>query len=561
MHFDPGPQADDRAASLERSEHPVLEGMLIPIERNRIWEAVLSYHCIQQLYPVPVRFLFPDADETLADWLRRHLSNASVDVMEDRQANVLDYSEWLLRSPFPRTLLASPRLLWINGLAGLFRQIDSGPFSIQPRSKDIPPVLACDAARDLNLLQAPPGEFGSGHGDRSQVLDPMPPLPALQIDSEPLGWQEGRRRLLDPERDPRDIRTDLLEAFPDVSAVECDGDPIHSGSHTAAVSEALACASAALPGPWHRPRRRSTGRILLLVHASSRVPGRLLDRFLDHYHRLGVDEFLLILHGGWEDPQEHLIRRILAEHDTVPVLEVDTFSAARKHRRFLSLMDQHCDPGDWVLLADVDEFQVYPDTLAHWLGWCDRNGYDFVRGRFLDRLAPDGHLAAIEPDGDLWRTFPFAARVTEHVTGGWSYKVCAMRGNLRPGEGGFHCLDYGADDYRNLFLTLRDPAAPRLEIDVHHFKWDASLRERLDAKLQVRRGDFDAVEGAGFIHEYERLARHINNAQRIAVAGMNRVGRPTIHYLRKSRVNPRSRGPATRADPAAPAGQHEGSKP
>ena len=112
-------------------------------------------------------------------------------------------------------------------------------------------------------------------------------------------------------------------------------------------------------------------RIVLVSHVGARSGPMLVRHFLDHYHRLGVDEFLIILHGSPADAQSLAIERELARYDAAPVLWVDSFSCLLKRGRYQRVVDAHCRSRDWVIYADVDELQIYPARL-----------HDFVRGLY-----------------------------------------------------------------------------------------------------------------------------------------------------------------------------------
>jgi hypothetical protein len=273
-----------------------------------------------------------------------------------------------------------------------------------------------------------------------------------------------------------------------------------------------------------------TVRISLLCHYGASSGPLLLEHFLDHYWNLGVDRFFVILHRSESGEHTRQILDTLARRGLEPAALVNTFSIKLKLERYREVVALRCTPEDWVLYADGDELQVYPSPIHQFASSLQARGIGYATGRFVDRLAPAGELAAIRPSPSLWEQFPYAAPVTERITGGWAQKVCLARAGLRLAEGGAHALALGRGvmaDYQQTHAEARVPP-----VDIHHFKWDHSLRVRLANKLNVRAGDRDAVDGVSFIAEYHRLAAHLSQHAGIYVENPKWAGVPRLHYER-----------------------------
>jgi hypothetical protein len=201
------------------------------------------------------------------------------------------------------------------------------------------------------------------------------------------------------------------------------------------------------------------------------------------------------------------------------------------YMRYLAVVRAYCKLDDWVLYADADELQVYPDELHAFAANLEAQGRDFVTGRFVDRIAPDGDLAEIQSDVSIWAQFPCAARVTEQLMHGETRKVCMARASRPIGDGGAHTVRFTHRYGDNLRRTYASAwGAPPVE--VHHFKWDASLVERLDNKLTGRGGDRDAAHGKGFIWQYRQLAQHVAMSGRVQVDGARSADTPSLCYER-----------------------------
>jgi hypothetical protein len=272
--------------------------------------------------------------------------------------------------------------------------------------------------------------------------------------------------------------------------------------------------------------------VALLSHIGVSSGAPLIGHFLEHYTRLGVDRFFLLLHAEEGDERRPAILDLMGRYGVRPAMDVTVFNTRLKLERFNAILDEHVAPDDWVLYADVDEFHVYPRDLHVFLRGCDEHGYMFVRGRLIDRIAEAGELRAVRPSPSLWDQFPYAAQVTTEVRRGWDGKVCAAKATLRLEEGGLHTLDYGCDRLTNYERTLADPRGYRDPIDVHHFRWDASLLQRAIDKLNAVGGDTDAIDDPPVMEEYERIRHYVETHGRIDLPDVRYIGTPELRYER-----------------------------
>lgn len=188
-----------------------------------------------------------------------------------------------------------------------------------------------------------------------------------------------------------------------------------------------------------------------------------------HYRAAGIESFLLIRQV---ESEEHPAYRRLEEyarqegveflHSHIGPYRLDL------HQRLIRLaMDEH--PDDWFVIADSDEFHVYDRPLADLVDLCERGGYDYVAGCFLDRLAAGGDFPEIGP-APLWEQFPLAGSVSASLLRALPLKVGLARGSVELLTG-----QHGAPEARGL---------PRSEseIQVHHFKWTGSVLRRLQQR-------------------------------------------------------------------------------
>ena len=135
-------------------------------------------------------------------------------------------------------------------------------------------------------------------------------------------------------------------------------------------------------------------------------------------------------------------------------------------------------PEDWWIVSDDDELQVYPYDINDIIKDCRRHKYDFVTGGFLDRIGPNGTFPKVERDTDLHKAFPYGGFFRYPMSGACPNKVTLMKGKAEV-TSGQHYVDFGND--QTSWGTSHPKRFPVDEVftQVHHFKWDSSVLNRL----------------------------------------------------------------------------------
>jgi hypothetical protein len=135
-------------------------------------------------------------------------------------------------------------------------------------------------------------------------------------------------------------------------------------------------------------------------------------------------------------------------------------------------------PNDWWIVSDDDELQVYPEPIEDIIDKCERGGYDFVTGGFLDRIGIDGTFPIVGRDTNLHKTFPLAGFFRYPMSGACPNKVTLMKGyqDITPGQ---HYAQF--QDGTNSWGKEHPKRMPIEEVftQVHHFKWDSTCIERI----------------------------------------------------------------------------------
>ena len=161
-------------------------------------------------------------------------------------------------------------------------------------------------------------------------------------------------------------------------------------------------------------------------------------------------------------------------------------------------------PNDWWIVADDDELQVYPYGIEDIIKECERYGYDFVTGGFLDRIGIDGTFPKVTRDTDIHKAFPLAGFFRYPMSKACPNKVTLMKGyqEVTPGQ------HYAAfSDGSNSWGSSHPKRMPVEEVftQVHHFKWDSSCVERIKKVA-------DNNKGYSYSEEYKTMYDAIKNS-------------------------------------------------
>lgn len=141
-------------------------------------------------------------------------------------------------------------------------------------------------------------------------------------------------------------------------------------------------------------------------------------------------------------------------------------------------------PDDWWIVSDDDELQVYPEPIEDIIDKCEKKGYDFVTGGFLDRIGIDGTFPKVTRDTDLHRSFPLAGFFRYPMSGACPNKVTLMKGHVNV-TSGQHYVDFG--NGKTSWGREHPKRMPVEEVftQVHHFKWDSTCIERIKKVADV----------------------------------------------------------------------------
>jgi hypothetical protein len=248
-------------------------------------------------------------------------------------------------------------------------------------------------------------------------------------------------------------------------------------------------------------------KIRLVTITGSRT--NTLPHMLQHYAEL-VDEIFVVVYE-WEN---------FSTYDSVEEI-VSKFPNAKIVRRevrekynweYVTQLYNETKlmyPEDWWIVSDDDEFHIYSKELSEIIKDCEENGWELVRGGFIDRIGIDGTFPKINDEEDIFKQFPLAGFFRYQLSGACPNKVCIMKGYIEITPGQHYAKINGQTTWR--WQGWNHPLiAPINEynVQVHHFKWDSTCVERIKAVADIKK-DYS------YSDEYQKMYQAIrrNNFQ------------------------------------------------
>jgi len=260
----------------------------------------------------------------------------------------------------------------------------------------------------------------------------------------------------------------------------------------------------------------------------------MLKHMLNHYKDIVDDIFVVVYLSSDKD-------KVLSEVDEITRdLNIDihrkTYEEPFNWERVTQLYNETklLRPNDWWIVSDDDEFHVYPKQINKLIEDCEENGYKFITGAFLDRIGEGGRFPTIDDDSDIWNEFPLAGTFRYPISNACPNKTVVMKGNIQVTNGQHYAMVDGEDTYGDRWMNdLRYPVGDCF-IQVHHFKWDVSVLNRLRDVSRVKKS-------YTFHEEYKKMFDYIiDNYGRININDerfmMERSGKGYYDYKQWNEV-------------------------
>ena len=214
--------------------------------------------------------------------------------------------------------------------------------------------------------------------------------------------------------------------------------------------------------------------VTVIGHGSNLIP-----HFINHYETK-VDEinFVIYVSDVNSNLEEEVYQRV-NNHPKVKIVSV-VKDRVFDWNRVTELYNQtkNLYPNDWWVVADIDEFHLYSDPLLQIITTCNKNGYELVRGGFIDRIGNGGEFSELKSEISIWEQFPNAGFFRYPMSNACPNKVCIMKGHIEITSGQHYAKIDGQTTWK--WQGWNHPLInPHDSVQVHHFKWDSTSIERI----------------------------------------------------------------------------------
>ena len=240
-------------------------------------------------------------------------------------------------------------------------------------------------------------------------------------------------------------------------------------------------------------------KIRLVTVTGSRT--NTLSHMLFHYSEL-VDEIYVVVYE-WENFSTYnSVEQIVLKFPKAKIVRRETkekFNWEYVTQLYNETKLMH--PEDWWVVSDDDEFHIYSKNLREIVSECDENGWEIVRGGFIDRIGLDGTFPEIVDDINIFKQFPLAGFFRYPLSGACPNKVCIMKGHIEitPGQHYAKINEQTTWRWQGWNHPLIAPI-DKYNVQVHHFKWDSTCGERIRAVANVG-------QNYSYSEEYRKMYR------------------------------------------------------
>jgi len=233
----------------------------------------------------------------------------------------------------------------------------------------------------------------------------------------------------------------------------------------------------------------------------------LLPHFINHYITQ-VDEINIVVYESSIFPNlTSEIESLILEYENVKIVKTikdRVFDWEKVTQLYNMISNKH--PNDWWVVADIDEFHLYPnDSLRYVINECEYDGYDIVRGGFIDRIGADGEFIELQDKTSIWEQFPNAGFFRYHMSKANPNKICIMKGRIELTNGQHYANIDGQTTWK--WQGWNHPLInPNHTVQVHHFKWDKTSIDRVKAVAEIK-------EPYAYSSEYAEMFLMLNRSR------------------------------------------------
>jgi hypothetical protein len=208
----------------------------------------------------------------------------------------------------------------------------------------------------------------------------------------------------------------------------------------------------------------------------------LLQHFIEHYQK-HVDEINIAVYETELYPNlTEEINKVIKNYEKVNVaitIQERVFDWEKVTHLYNFIKSKQRD--SWYVIADIDEFHLYPNDNLHKLIYdCQENNWDIVRGGFIDRIGRGGEFNELLDNVSIWEQFPNAGFFRYPMSNACPNKICVIKGYVDITAGQHYAKIDGQTTWR--WQGWHHPLIAPIDthsVQVHHFKWDITSIERI----------------------------------------------------------------------------------
>ncbi len=214
----------------------------------------------------------------------------------------------------------------------------------------------------------------------------------------------------------------------------------------------------------------------------------LLPHFIEHYSKY-VDMINISVYVSDVNPNlESEVKEVIKNYDNVKIFKTIKdrnfdWGKVTMLYNFMKMKSQN----DWWVIADIDEFHLYPnDSLDKLIQDCEENGWDVVRGGFIDRIGDNGEFVELKEKKSIFKQYPNAGFFRYPMSKACPNKICVMKGYVELTDGQHYAKIDGFTTWK--WQGWNHPLIAPIDthsVQVHHFKWDKTSIERVRSVASV----------------------------------------------------------------------------
>jgi hypothetical protein len=136
---------------------------------------------------------------------------------------------------------------------------------------------------------------------------------------------------------------------------------------------------------------------------------------------------------------------------------------------------------------------------------CEDNGWQMIRGGFIDRIGEGGSFPEIQPYKNIFQQFPLAGFFRYPLSGACPNKVCVMKGNIEISSGQHYAIMDGNTIWGEQLDNKLIAPIDKYYAQVNHFKWDSTCVDRIKAVADIRK---DYAYSSEYLKMYQAIRRN-----------------------------------------------------